>query len=187
MDFTVDWFSRHIPVWQQLVLPRLPKDRPRRLLELGCWEGRSAAWLLENAMREGDELVCVDHWNTPAAESRFDANVGSRVTKIKSRTLPALVTMIQEAQQFDFVYIDADHSGRAILTDAVFAWQLLSPGGIIVFDDYAWPTPIEFSINAMPPASGIDAFLATHCLELRLLYKTYQVIVERFPPPHIVK
>lgn len=187
MDFTADWFSGNIPVWEKIVLPRLPIHRPRRLLELGCHEGKATSWMLDNAIRDGDEMVCVDQWHNAEVEKRFDGNVGDRVTKIKSKTWPALLAMVMEEQQFDCIYVDADHSGRAIMEDAMLSWHLLPPGGVIVFDDYTWPIPTKWAMNALPPAVGVDAFLSVYGLELRLLHKSYQVIAERFSPPHDVK
>jgi predicted O-methyltransferase YrrM len=186
MEFTTDWFSPNPPIWEKIVLPRLPIHRPRRVLELGCHEGRATAWLLENAVLDG-EMVCIDQWHNADVEKRFDANVGDRVTKIKSKTQSALLTMVMEKQQFDCIYIDADHRAAAILEDALLAWQLTPPGGIIIFDDYEWSIPTRYSINTIAPHVGVDAFLSVYGLELRVLHKAYQVIVERFPPPYVVK
>ncbi len=41
-------------------------------------------------------------------------------------------------QVFDVVYVDASHMAGDVLSDAVLAWKLLAPGGIMIFDDYAW-------------------------------------------------
>ena len=39
---------------------------------------------------------------------------------------------------FDFIYIDGSHMRVDVLLDAVLAWQLLKPGGIMALDDYEW-------------------------------------------------
>lgn len=39
---------------------------------------------------------------------------------------------------FDLVYIDGSHMRVDVLVDAVLAWPLLQPGGLMVFDDYEW-------------------------------------------------
>ena len=69
----------------------------------------------------------------------------------------------------------------------MLSWKLVHPGGIIVFDDYEYAIPATWSAGALAPKIGVDAFLSTYNLELRVLHKAYQVIVERFPPPHVVK
>lgn len=175
-EYTADWFSANIHVWQKVVVPRLPAGR-RRWLELGSYEGRSAEWTLENALRPGDELVCVDMWHTPAVEARFDANVGGRATKIKTYLRTALLGMIQRGEKFDCVYVDGDHDGRATLEVAVLSWMLLAPGGILIFDDYRYTIPSQHSIGKIDTQPGIDAFLSAYCLQLQLLHKAWQVIV----------
>lgn len=39
---------------------------------------------------------------------------------------------------FDFVYIDGDHSAKAVLQDFILSLPLVKQGGIIAFDDYYW-------------------------------------------------
>lgn len=175
-EYTADWFSHNVPVWESIVLPRLPAAR-RRWLELGSYEGRSAEWTLRHALRDGDELVCVDAWHSPHVERRFDANVGGRATKIKDYITPALLRMIHAREKFDCIYIDGDHDGRATLENAVLSWMLLSAGGFLIFDDYRYTIPAHQSIGKIDTKPGIDAFLDCYCLRLQILHRTAQVIV----------
>jgi hypothetical protein len=46
--FTVDWFSRHLPVWNEVLMPL--RGRPLRALEIGCFEGAATTWLLDNVL-----------------------------------------------------------------------------------------------------------------------------------------
>ena len=43
----------------------------------------------------------------------------------------------------DIIYIDAGHEYEAVLLDAQLYWNLLNPGGYIIFDDYSWPGVIK--------------------------------------------
>ena len=46
-EFTEDWFSNHIPAWSKIF-----KDlRPRRILEIGSYEGRATSYLISNMHR----------------------------------------------------------------------------------------------------------------------------------------
>jgi predicted O-methyltransferase YrrM len=175
-EYTQDWFSHNVPVWKAVVLPNLPAGR-RRWLELGSYEGRSAEWTLRHALRDGDEMVCVDIWHTADVERRFDANVGDRVRKIKGYIVPTLLGLIHAGEKFDCIYIDGDHDGRATLESAVLSWMLLSVGGFLIFDDYRYTIPSHQSMGKIDTKPGIDAFLDCYCLRLQVLHRAAQVIV----------
>ena len=136
---------------------------PVSALELGSWEGNSTAWILSHLCYHRDSvLVAVDNWtyanqgvwdedeakrqaDVINAEARFDANVKlastadhgqGRVDKRKGDTGVILPELLKEGFSFDFCYIDASHAAEDVLRDAVLAWPLIKPGGLIVFDDY---------------------------------------------------
>jgi hypothetical protein len=59
-SFSTDWFQRTCADnWKQ----RLPTLRPKRILEIGSYEGASTCFLIDQVARERDvELHCVDTW-----------------------------------------------------------------------------------------------------------------------------
>jgi predicted O-methyltransferase YrrM len=157
--FTQDWFSFNIPVWEQLatLLPGTPGQR--NFLEIGSFEGRSAVWMAENMMTEGDNLRCIDTWEgseehsaetVQGIEDRFRHNLvvaakkfpRRRIFQHKSTSVQELAHWLVEAPEdhpsFDFIYIDGSHTAKDVLTDACMAWPLLKQGGLMVFDDYLW-------------------------------------------------
>ena len=158
-QFTQDWFSHNIPVWEQLATLLPGKAGKRIFLEIGSFEGRSAVWLAENVMADGDELRCIDTWEgseehsaetVQGIEDRFRHNVFvaaekfpcRRIFQSKSTSVQELAHWLVEAPEdlptFDFIYIDGSHIAKDVLTDACMAWPLLKQGGIMVFDDYLW-------------------------------------------------
>jgi predicted O-methyltransferase YrrM len=175
-EYSSDWFSHNIPYWDQLITQK----QPRRIVEIGSYEGRSAVYLIEKcASRYPIELWCVDTWlggvdNDPGVmgevERRFDANLEtarSRVVfevaahKLKSFSYAALAALLceLEPQSIDLVYIDGSHQAPDVLTDAVMAFPLLKVGGLMIFDDYLWS--MERVVNRDPlnmPKPAIDAF-----------------------------
>lgn len=180
-DYTACWHDRHAPVWGAVVLPLLP-DHPRRWLELGSYEGKSAAWTLQKAMRPSDELVCVDGWWNADCEARFDANVGSRVTKVKSLHEPFLLKEIANASLFDVIYVDGDHNAPAVLSDMVLSWKILRTGGVMILDDYKWDGG-GTKPRKVAPKHAIDGFIASYITQLRVLHHGYQVILQKLGEP----
>lgn len=173
-DFTQDWFSAHAAHWLALV----DRVQPRRILEVGCYEGRASTFFIEQIDLTGGTLTCVDTWTGSAdlppeamvgVEHRFDHNTAVALSrcvrpvtfhKRKRASLRALADMVAREEHFDLIYIDGSHTAPDVLTDAVLAFELLRFGGAMVFDDYAWqfePQGRQDPLNMPKPA--IDAFV----------------------------
>ncbi len=182
-EFTTDWFSGAAPIWRSMI----DQIKPRRALELGAFEGRSAVFLIENSTPFGRfEIVCIDTWagggehqalDMKAAEARFDRNIARAkakhdcvVHKIKSDTVTGMARLLAEGQagSFDVAYVDASHEAPDVLTDAAMAFKLLRVGGIMIFDDYLWSPDDRRDLVRMPKLA-IDAFINTHIRKLNLI------------------
>lgn len=175
MMYTRLWHDSHIDVWSAVLPPLLPEG-PRVWLEIGSWEGRSAAWTLDNLLtRDGDELHCVDVWSRPDVEANFDSNVGGRAHKHKGRSVDFLAT---DKRRYCGIYIDGSHDAPDVLADAVLAWQRLDFNGVMIFDDYPLQHPKDRP-GRVPPRSAIDGFLEAHITRLQVLHKGWQVIVKK--------
>ena len=185
-SFTQDWFSNHIPTWDGIVA----RIKPRRVMEIGCYEGLSTTYLIGRCAAYGPlQIHCVDTWagaiDLPAelmagVEDRFDANValaveqaGARISlrKIKQRSTVALAGMIAAGQApFDLIYVDGSHTAADVLADAVFAFQLLRVGGVMIFDDYLWSMEPALSVDPLNlPKPAIDAFASLFMRRVRVL------------------
>jgi predicted O-methyltransferase YrrM len=148
-------------------------------LEIGCFEGRSTIWFLENVLTHPtSHMTSIDVF-TEDMEERFDHNIevsglSGKVTKLKGYSQDVLRTL--EYNSVDFAYIDGCHLASCVLTDAVLTWDLLKTGGVMIFDDYLWRKerpPIE------RPELAIDAFLEIFSDRYRLKHSAYQVIIEK--------
>ena len=200
-EFTSDWFSYNIPIWQQLLTPL----RPQRIAEIGCYEGRSTTWIVEHCAREQPiELHAVDTWDggteflkgafggasVSDAERRFDRNIALalgrapqavRFTKHKAPSRLALVQLLAAGGtgRFDLVYIDGSHQASDVLADAVLAFELLRVGGLMIFDDYLWSMEADGQQDSLGMAKpAIDAFINLYQRKLRVvrgcpLYQLY--------------
>ena len=191
-EFSFDWFSRNVPVWDLHVRP-LGDAGPLHALEMGCFEGRASVWLLENLLTDpASRITVVDTFEgSPEIASetldglfdRFLRNVErtgrlNQVRIMRMTTVQALTSLIsaESDRKFNLVYVDASHRASDVLTDAVLASQVLSPGGLLVFDDYLWsccPSPLD------RPKVAIDAFLEIFQHSYEVLHKGYQVLLRK--------
>lgn len=166
------------------------QDRPEIIgMELGTWIGESAEWMLDNICTHPTaRYFCVDTFAGSAehhaikadcstlydqAKARLD-RFGNRVQLIRGESHRAL-----RAWTFllDFIYIDAAHDSMNVLRDAVLAFEVLKPGGIVIFDDYEWvvfPDPVDC------PKLAIDSFLACYSKQLEVIQRYgWQVCVKK--------
>lgn len=169
MEFTNDWFgtTANQPIWDAL----LKQIKPKKCLEIGSFEGRSAVFVLER-LPDDATLTCVDTWegghdlskaDMAGVERRFDANVAlarklpGQVRKVRKTSHLALAQFLMNGERFDFIYIDGSHTAPDVLTDAVMAARLLTVQGVMIFDDYLWTMPDRADVlNA--PGIAIDMF-----------------------------
>ncbi|MBD3675611.1 MAG: class I SAM-dependent methyltransferase [Planctomycetaceae bacterium] len=181
-EFTTDWVSWKTNSWRKF-FGHLAGKPGLQMLEIGSYEGRSAVWFLENILTdEGAKLTCVDQWKFGVcrdAEILFDKNVAvsgfsTKVRKVKSNSRRALGWFPDNS--FDAIYIDGNHSGYAVLTDALLCMHLVKPGGLLVFDDYRWP---EQSYAYYTPGPALDAFLSLCDWRVEVIHKDYQLVLRR--------
>jgi predicted O-methyltransferase YrrM len=189
-QFTQDWFGWAPAVWEQLI-PMLPEGK-RSFLEIGSFEGRSTVWIIENMMRKGDYILCIDTWkggeehgaeDMDAVWQRFKSNmaIAEKKTGISAGTargtsVVGLADELAESNQYDFIYIDGSHTAPDVLTDACMAWPLLKPEGIMVFDDYMWGNPRDILHRPKP---AIDAFCNIFAETAEIVHVGYQLAVRK--------
>lgn len=182
-QLSAPWYQVAVPVWEQL----LPQLQPRRILEIGSYEGASLC-LLAEILAQADpmanlEIHAVDSWeggiehqvggfaaaNMTAVEARFHANmellrrdsplkVDLRIHK--QRSIQALASLIAAGASgsFDFIYVDGSHQSTDVIADAVLAFELVRSGGVIGFDDYSWREGLASDVIRCPKLA-IDAFV----------------------------
>jgi predicted O-methyltransferase YrrM len=185
-EFTEDWFSNHMPAWNKIV-----KDlRPRRILEIGSYEGRATTYLIRACTGFGPlHITCVDTWDgsvdlpstrMAGVERRFDRNVSQALIlaaapvdfrKRKQYSTQALSGFVAEGRElFDLIYVDGSHTAPDVLTDAVLAFQLLRVGGVMIFDDYLWSMEAPLYVDPLNmPKPAIDAFAMIFMRKARVL------------------
>jgi predicted O-methyltransferase YrrM len=183
--FMADMFSWSLPEWP-IHLERFKGKKNLNFLEIGTHEGRSALWLLDNILTHpSSRITCVDNYcdnysSNPIHLENFNYNMRKhrrKVTLHKKDSYSTLITLNANNKKFDLAYIDGCHQTLCVLQDTVLAFPLVKVGGIIIFDDYDWPSKGGDKINNPGPA--IDSFLQIYKDYINILHKDYQVIVQK--------
>ena len=189
-QFTEDWTTPHIETWKKY-LGHLVGQPDSRGLEIGCFEGRSTLWFLENILTHpSSEITCVDTFLGGDDQRKYGTNLYGLRERFCSNTYEAIlsgrVSVLQirsheflkriEVNQSDFIYLDASHLASNVLEDSVLAWRHLRFDGIMIWDDYAWTLDPE---RLFRPGPAIDAFLDIYSNQLEVLHKGWQVIARK--------
>jgi predicted O-methyltransferase YrrM len=143
--------------FEQYCLAAIARIRqPRTIFEFGTYDGATTVWLAQNAPEA--ELFTIDlPWDQRGDWERQtlvggqgDDGVGSR---FKGTPYEARITqLLGDSRTFDFgkyfglmdlVVVDADHSYESARSDTENALKMLSPNGVVLWDDYAWPGVIR--------------------------------------------
>lgn len=192
MKISENWHKQHVELWAKILEPF--KGQPNvRALEIGTYEGAAAVWLLENILTDPTALlVCIDSFEgSPGTQvqrtqqelydtwtQNLRASGHSDRVELRgfARSAAALRSMHPAIYRFDFIYVDGSHRSQDVLEDAVLAFPLLEPGGLMIFDDYEWN---QFQGTPEHPKEGIDAFLAAYAHSLEVIYRGYQLIIRK--------
>lgn len=183
-DFTANWFTWNIPVWEKVLAPY--KGKPDvHYLEIGLYEGRSAIWVLENILTHPTaRLTGVDVFDGPYKE-KFFANVERSGSKDKVKAIAGYSQVALRGlplNSFDIIYVDGSHSKDDVLEDAVLSWRLLKEGGVIIFDDYRWAGFFAIGTADKPtdfPKAAIDRFVECFDNKLDVIHNSHQLIVRK--------
>ena len=190
-QFSQDWFSRNLIIWQENLIAFQGKPE-LNILEIGSWEGRSTCWLLTNILTHpSSRITCIDTFEggggtelgtqdtKTSIEAKFDFNIAltastAQVTKIVNKSRVALREL--PFNSFDIIYIDGSHLACDVLEDTLLSWGLLKINGLIIFDDYDHVFPELPNQNTK---IGIDAFMISFRNKIQLIHQSHQIIIKK--------
>ena len=163
------------------------RDQVRSLLEIGAYEGRSTvffATFFPNARIDTIDTFAGsdEHAFVPGAsrtEGVFDRNTAAfkaRIKKHKGWSYEHLPLLRAAGSQFDTAFIDGSHFSDDIYIDTFYAWAMLKPGGVLIWDDYLWS---EYANPLGDPRAAIDRFLEVHRGEFEPLFAGWLVAVRK--------
>ena len=100
-------------------------------------------------------------FGTNGVEEVFRYNIESsgfseKVIIEKGLSNVILPNLITKNKEYDIIFIDGNHVAPFVLMDSVLSWNLLKPGGILIFDDYLW---MPDSYKSLTPKLAVDSFI----------------------------
>jgi hypothetical protein len=163
-----------------------------KYLQLGAFTGDASVWLLENILTDPSaRLTDVDTWQGSDEDEHKSMDFDDvyetykkklepyydRILALKSDTVTALIHDLNySGNQYDFIYIDADHTTVGVLLDAELSWPLLKSGGVMAFDDLTWGADLPPSQS---PKAGILLFAERHKSEFDLVVANTQYWIKK--------
>lgn len=188
----VEWFeSTARKNFERAFLPA--SNQPMlRYLQIGAFAGDASVWLMENVLTNPSAmLVDVDTWEGSPELDGYDMaeiervydertehwRAEGRLIKVKYSSMEFFTEAITcDELPYDFIYIDGDHSTVGTLEDAVLAYRLLKPMGMICFDDYTWQSKDGALAE---PTMAIDFVKVMYAGRLRVLRVGSQCWMQR--------
>jgi predicted O-methyltransferase YrrM len=122
--------------------------KPLHALEIGLWVGRSAYALLNNS--PNSTLISIDPVSHEESTEFLEKTFPGRFTYRQGYSPDALYTL--RGKTFDWVYIDGEHTEKAVTADLLGVVPLLDNDGVIVLDDY----------NITEVREAVDMFMKEH-------------------------
>lgn len=186
--FSNGWFQGNIQRWNQFI----PKENPRKILEIGSFEGQSICYLIEK-LSDGKnlEIHSIDTWeggiehkaegeDMTVIEDHFDYNIklaaknkaNIKIYKHKGFSDTLMPKMLSSGMKnyFDLVYIDGSHLASDVLSDAVMGFRLLRVGDLLGFDDYLLNYLQEMNRSPLEnPKPAIDAFTNIYFKKIEIM------------------
>lgn len=111
------------------------KHKPKRVLEIGSWDGGTLKLWIENA-DAGTTIVAVDmeHRNA-AAYTEWQRSEVKLVTFTGDSHSPDMHEAIRSCAPYDWVFVDGDHSDYGVRADVAITKPLIRENGVLVLHD----------------------------------------------------
>ena len=160
-------------------------------LEIGSFEGMGTNYFIDNFLSGNNSTItCIDpwikysestitkmsEWDNLINENTYDIfinNTNYNKNKIIIKRGFSYDILPKLEKIYDFIYIDGDHSEKAVWLDAIYSFKILRNNGIIIFDDYTWNTCDK------SPKNAIDKFLDEYKNFIKVISIGYQVVIQK--------
>lgn len=179
-----DYFTNNVARWNAIVKPHLlaRSHAHPKALDIAPGNGLSTLWLLETIPNIHVTVVHTDASSFGAFQKNLAGHM-RRLTVYRANNHTSyrrVLTQDLKTSDYDFVYIDLDTDARFTLDTAVYAFALLKPHGMMVFDDYTQNLMHEPSVC---PKMAIDSFVSVYSTYLKVIDVSWQlVLIKRSKP-----
>jgi predicted O-methyltransferase YrrM len=189
--FSNNWFQMNRPAFTQFSRQLTRKEKIRRILEIGSFEGRSSLFWLEEYPRA--HITCIDPFlndGTDHVERKNDAckkiflhnthHYRNRVTLLEGKSTDLLPKLWEAGKKYDLIYIDGSHLSNVVLSDLYYAGLMARKGGYILLDDYMHYNHEYPSLRHLSPGVAINTYFRItypHCF--RPVYVAYSIGFEK--------
>ncbi|MEM7761151.1 MAG: tetratricopeptide repeat protein [Cyanobacteria bacterium P01_A01_bin.40] len=176
--FTADVFSHRISIWTEHLQSLM--GTVVNALEVGCYQGMSSCWLLDRVLTHQDsKLSCIDSkFESKLKENIIKTDAGSKVTFLEGDIHQQMAQYTPAS--FELINLqDRCKLSQHVETDTQLAWELLKPGGLMIFSYYGWRHPRD---PLQDPKAGIDRFLTSvkdHWQPVHFSPSTLQLIMRK--------
>jgi predicted O-methyltransferase YrrM len=133
----------------RIVIELVKSVNPKIMIEFGCQMGRTSVAILR-VVDTLERYIGIDvpaNYVPPLAGQRSEVPsepgryaLADPRFQLIIRPRGSLDLFVNDLPRCDAIFIDGDHSERAVLHDSRLADTLVRPGGIIIWHDYANPT-----------------------------------------------
>lgn len=121
----------------------------RKVLEIGTFRGVNAAYMAQFC----DRVTTIDlldgqleRWGTPFDRRAFWASLGVSNIDLHLVADDAEKSALIKTLDFDFAFIDGDHSGHAPRRD----FEMVKHCGAVLFHDYGGPNGVTPFVDSLP-------------------------------------
>ncbi len=122
--------------------------KPKRVLEIGTHVGASTVYIASALRRfvDGGKLTTADivdvngpnaAWRSlgmPAPPARYISDLG--LEGIATFVTKPAAEMLRTSERYDLIFLDGDHSPRAVYREISAALRILNPAGLILLHDF---------------------------------------------------
>lgn len=181
--FSQDWFSKHIYYWNNIFNQNL-KNEPKKILEIGCFEGMSAVFFLKKFRKS--KLHIVDTFGGSKEQvgikdfsklkKIFLNNIKEHLKRTKVFSMTSKKFLLKSNnEKYDLIYIDGSHFYKDVYFDGTHCIELLNKDGLLVFDDYFW----KFYSGKRNPINAINRFHKINKKKIKLVGITSQIFFKK--------